>query len=576
MTIKRKIVRADSRQVSLKTKDASGFIEDISAGNFLEPAFDTISDNDAFIFYKKNDWVGGVIDRVVSDCVKNRPVVVPRDKSKEIKGRLAGRIKKIDQFFWDPNGGKEGFTDIREKMIRDFLTYGRGAIEKVVDEDTRQIIELWSLSAKDIRLMADRKGNLPNDNAYKLITPKTFMDRQGVDRSIKFDIDEVIYLVKTPISRSIYGIKPLDAIAFSVASDILRAVYNGNFFVNGAEAAGILSLVGMNKREMRKFRAYWRDNFKGANKAHKTAIVNTKMDYVRMAITNRDLEFSQYGVELRNKIFAKFGMQPIIMGIVDATTGKLNSQQQIELYKEGAIKPILMKEADYYTREIIWAGFGQRDLMIEFPSIELTDIVVQSNIDAKDLMNAVRTINEVRATRGLGKVKWGDAPVVVMPGGAQIDPDTGRLFNPSSGGPPVPPEKQPKKQLENYFDSIQLKVDALLSALGNIKYVECKIEEIAKPISILYNGEDYTVKRYTLPVKFKGCQLDILLDKILNNFGENLHKVYMDCIASHIKYEVVSNIISRSTNMIPKQIDRIMKEELTIGLVGNLNNGNSG
>ncbi len=61
-----------------------------------------------------------------------------------------------------------------------------------------------------------------------------------------------------------------------------------------------------------------------------------------MAMTNRDLQFSEYGTELRTKIFAAYNIAPI-MGIVDATTGKLNSGQQVELYKDGALRPTFKK-----------------------------------------------------------------------------------------------------------------------------------------------------------------------------------------------------------------------------------------
>lgn len=584
MTTKRQIVRATNKIVGNEfQKESRSFIADTFRGDFIQPSFTNISDADAWMFYDKNDWTGNVIDRIVSDCVKHPITIVPIDKSKKVKkgSRIARRIKSAQNFFDDPNGSKEGMSDIREKLLRDLLVIGRGAIEKVVDEETRKVQELWSVSAQDIRIQADDRGNIPATDAYRLKPPIKQINSvnvsQNPSRPENFDIDELIFIVDRPISRSMYGKKRLDRIAFSVAVDILRATYNGNFFVNGAEAAGIISLMGLNKKDLAKFRSYWNDNFKGAKKSHKTAITNADLKYVRMAITNRDLEFSEYGIELRSKIFSAFGMQTIIMSVADGTTGKLNSQEQVDLYKEGALKPLLNKEAEYYTREILHMGLGFRDLMVVFPSVDLLDSQAQSKIDETDLKNAILTVNEVRSKRGLADVPWGDAPVAVMPGGVQIDPDTGRLVQVRTNSSPA--ANGDKKSFDKYFDSVKIKIFALLSSLDRINYVKCEVKENAKTFKMNVNGEDHILKRYTLPAKFKDCDLSKILDKALDYSYWNFNTTgeeYMKCVSSRIKWEIVFNIMGGTVKRISRQIDRIRTDELIYGLGGADLNANSG
>lgn len=408
-------------------KNARGFIEDISVGDTTQPCLIRLTDADCWNLYKGNDWILSVVNRIVRDCVKVKPRIVPKQKDKDISGRLKKRIEVVEKFLDNPNNNKESFADIREKTIRDLLVYGRKAIEKVLNPFTRTLKEIYAQCPKNLTINTDAHGNIRPTRSYKLLP-------YGAKDPVYWDIDEMIYIVHNPISNSAYGMRILDGIANTVASDMLRATHNANYFINGAEAAGLLGLEGMSDKALKAFRSYWKENFKGAHNAHKTAAVNVPIKYVRMAITNRDLEFSEYGKELRAKIFSGYGMQPVVMGIGDASSGKTSTAEQIELYKDGALRPILSKEAYYYTKEIIEIGFGFDDVMVEFIGIDQIDIGTQSTIDIAETTAGLQTINEVRLRRGDPKVPWGDTPISVLPGGGQVDPNSGKLIPPSKTG----------------------------------------------------------------------------------------------------------------------------------------------
>lgn len=419
----RKVISAMEAVEMIRGKAASGFVPDFSDGAFLSPTLTKITDSDALKLYRNNEWVHAVVNRIVDDCVKVTPRVVLKDQTKRATVKQQNKIDEVKMFLDDPNENKESFREIREKFIRDMEIYGRGAQEKVVSIKSRRIAEIYAAQVRQIKPKVNRHGMLPKTRTYEHTDPKS-------ERKTFYDKDEMIYLVLTPTTDTIFGFKRLDALSQAVAADILRATYNGNFFINGAEAAGILSLENMSKPQLTKFRQYWNSAHKGARKAHKIAAVNVPAKWTRMALTNRDLEFSEYGRELRSKIFAVFGMQPLVMGIIDPNTGRLNSQEQMQAYKDGALKPILTKEAYVYTKELIEAGFGFRDLKIDFAEVDLADTVEQATIDRNDLQAGILTINEIRARRGLAPVKWGDAPIMILPGGGQIDPDSGRLIMP--------------------------------------------------------------------------------------------------------------------------------------------------
>jgi len=422
------------------SKQSTSFIEDIKNNSeFLSHTFVRLSSIDAFRLYQHNEWVYATVNRKVEDCVKIQPRVVPTDPTIEIREATKRRIKTIKRFLERPNDNKETFTNLRKKFIRDLQIFGHGAFEKVVDDtlvtqnDTRQLLEIHNLQASHLNVNADKFGNLPERNTY-ILREGNFSTNHTNDPII-YDKDEVIFVVLNPMVGSLYGTKPLDTLANAIASDLLRASYNSNFFVNGSEASGIITLDGASPKEMKKFQESWRCKHGGVRQAHRIAVVNKAVNYVRMALTNQDMQFQEYGDEIRKKIFSVFNMQPAILGIDDQAGGQIkNKTEAMECYKEGAIKPILCLEADAYTREIVQDGFGYDDIRISFDEIDALDKRAQAEIDNLDLASGVIVINEVRAKRGMQPKPWGDTPVTTMPGGGQIDPDTGRLIPPREQG----------------------------------------------------------------------------------------------------------------------------------------------
>jgi hypothetical protein len=289
-----------------------------------------------------------------------------------------------------------------------------------------------------------------------------------------------------------------------------------------------------------------------------------------MAITNRDMEFSEYGKELRTKIFAAYGMQPFVMGIVDETTGKLNSGQQVENYKDGALRPILEKEAYYYTQEIIKMGFGYSDLMVEFSALDLADLATQSELDRGDVEAGIQVINEVRERRGWAPVPWGDTPVSLAPGGGQVDPNTGRIIPPSeqqpTGAKPQPKKPQPKKDLlSQYGWSVKQKVDLIIWMSEGLEIPPIDMKKICHPRKFYLNSKEYTAEYYTTPFTLKNSKFGKLIDVAVFPHvvtkGEDPRYPYFECLASKIKFCIFDCIRKKKIDKISIEIDRILYEE---------------
>jgi len=557
-------------------KGSSGFIRDMDTGGVIQPSLVKLSDEDCWNFYMFNEWANSVVDRIVVDCVKVVPKVVPKDPSKKLTGRLAKRAKEIENFLDNPNDNKESFQDIRKKICTDILVFGRASMEKVLT-DTRKLAEIYALYSPDIKICADKHGNIPTKNAYVMNPDQRF--NYNDTKKVYFDIDELIYMILRPTSRNMYGSKPMDTLANAIAADIVRAEYNVNYFLNNGMVSGILGMDGMSKTDLKRFKAYWSSNFKGYKNAHKIAAVNTPVNWTPMNVNNRDMQFQEYGEELRTKIFSAYKMQPVVMGVVDKSTGKLNTHEQVELYKDGALRPILSLEAYYYTQEIVQMGFGIKDLKIDFSGIDLTDVIQQSMIDSTDVASAIITINEARANRGKSPVAWGDTPVSVLPGGVQIDPDTGKITGGTGSGTDDNSDSEPKDDdksiLKNFLQSCKLKAVAVISYSDEDLSSKVKdFQKRSKSKQLIVNGKNYYYDDLTLPIELKRTMLNNLLDRAFSPSvflsKSDSRYIYLESLGNHMKYIIfdifLKGIKEKSDEQIDKFINATIKSQIAIDL----------
>lgn len=538
------------------SKDSSGgFVSDFIEGNYLRPQLIRLTDDEALQFYRHNEWVNSTVNRITNDCVRISPDIVPKDRARPITGRLRDRIFTVRKFIDDPNGNKESFADIRSKTIRDLLIFGRGAQEKV--KIGNRIKELFSIPGRKVKINADVHGNLAQTKTYKLEDERvkskvTNNSNSRTFPTVFFDIDEIIFMVLEPRSDTLYGDKPLDTLANTVASDILRATYNTNFFINGAEARGILSLEKMGRTELKKFRQMWQASHKGVANAHRVTAVNVPVNYVRMALTNQDMQFDSYGRELRQKIFAVYHMQPIIMGIVDDSGTRAQPEAQIQAYKDGAIRPILTLESYTYTKEIIQDGFGFNDIEMTFGSLDLLDAKAQSDIDRQDSQMGIITINEIRLRRGMPSVPWGDTPVSIVPGGGQVD-GAGRLVPPSGSKRPLPNGQNgqnPKllkvyhDDLDRYFEMVKDHILENFDGLYSLKFDKFEVKNYKKVFKKFKEQcvcEFYLKEIKILISKYEFDRVDILaysIDALINKVRKS--KLYNVLGRKNVKKNLIS------------------------------------
>lgn len=397
---------------------------------------------DMWTYYLVNSWVRACVDKIIKEIVKHDVVVVPKT-GVELTDEVREKIGKVQDLFANPNEKIESFDAIRRKYLRDILIYDAGAVEIVYGGITgkgqekitglrKQIVklkkdkellkgkskvkvndiirrkqfelnqtmvqdgipvELYDVKGPLVRFNVDKHGNFKEaEPAYKLV-------KHGqVEAS--FLVNELIYFVANPQAGSLYGLSSIETLVQEIESDNEASTFNTKILKHGGLISGVLCFPGMSKAKLKKNKLYWQEEIK--RKGQKLIVTNNPgVSFIKLSENQRDMQFLEYQKWLLTKIMAVYGLQPIVLGVIDATTGKLNSKEQREQFYQDAILPLLKLEAHHFTDILINQGFGFDDIKISHEAPIDIDEEFNLKVFTEACKAGVIKVNEARELIGL-------------------------------------------------------------------------------------------------------------------------------------------------------------------------------
>jgi HK97 family phage portal protein len=412
--------------------------------------------------YVENPWVRSCIDKIIKEVVKYKVSVKPKDPE-NISKETEQHVEEVKELLANPNIKIESFDNLRRKYLKDILVYDAGALEIVkenagnienlknniqtkseeikkliikdksildaklsntnkvkIEELRRELnelkkaikkekektstskpVELYDIAGINIKLNVDKHGSFKDDNAAYY-----FIDANS-KKIAEFAKDELIYFIANPTAGSIYGLSPIETLYNIIQADNQAAKLNRRRLDSDGIISGVLSFPGMGKAKLKANQNFWKQR---AKKKGASLVVTSSPDvqFIRVAESHQEMQFMEYQKWTLTQIMAVYGLQPIVLGVIDPTTGKLNSKEQRAQFKSDAILPLLSLEAHHLTDVLVNQAFGYDDIEIyhEEPAQELTKI---ENTDVADRMGklGVITINEAREMIGLDSLDEG-------------------------------------------------------------------------------------------------------------------------------------------------------------------------
>ena len=375
---------------------------------------------DMRLMYIGNVWVRACVDRVTNRVASIPPTVKTiGGKGGVIPEETKRHRDEVEDFISNPNATTESFGSIRRCVTKNLLIYDAAAFEIVkastADGTKKTPAEMYSVPGETIKLNVDKRG------IFRSLKEAYHQVDAGGKIVARFPQDELTYIKLHPEAGRIYGLSPLESLRQTVTAELYASQYNLDFFANNATPKFAVMFSGLPSgtvsESMTRLRQWWDHELRGH--PHRPLLLGTaggNVQFAKVANTQNEMQFQEYSRILLLKIMAIYGVQPFILGVVDANTGKLNSQQQEELFKRDAIAPQLEVFKHHFNTEVVWPelGFGYRDVYLDWKSFQQKDEKELAEIHEIYWRIGALTINMIREELGLDRLEeeWADMPFI--------------------------------------------------------------------------------------------------------------------------------------------------------------------
>jgi len=390
------------------------------------------------------DWlVSGIIQNRIDTLYRfSRPQIkkfdlgfriVKQDVNEEYSKADRAEIENLQSFIYNcgrlkntPDEDKLLFGEFLKMIVRDALTFGHVAIEKVKTragalhrfrplpaeaiyhinknapkkqiEDHVQSIRNMLKPTSDNDPRKQYEVNEPTLDYYKWV--QVSFDQRPL---AVFGDEDMVFRLYNPQNFSDgsgYCYSPLELTIMNITHHMNTEHYNSNFFTHGQAAKGVLHLKGtVTQSQMTAFRRQFYNLINGSQNAWRTPIVSGLDDvqWVPMAGGSKDMEYLNYNMHLMRAICSQFQIDPMELGLDLLVTGgkgvsnKDGNAAKIEFSREKGLYPILMFIEDVINRDILPSIDLAYSKKYKFQFEGYTDETPQTEIS---LLQAEMTVNK--------------------------------------------------------------------------------------------------------------------------------------------------------------------------------------
>lgn len=210
-----------------------------------------------------------------------------------------------------------------------------------------------------------------------------------------FSRDELIYLPRNRRPGHVYGYPPVEQVILTANTLIRREMHQLAFYTDGNLNDGLfVAPPAMPNEKIAEWQKYWNSLFEGNAQARRHGMwVPSGTDYKTLKPPQLTDPFDEFLARIICFAFS-ISPQPFVSMMNRATADTAH---------DAAIEEGLMPVLNYFRRlfRILFDRLGWSDIEMVPVDDRETDPKTASEIDVADVQAGIRTVNEVRAARGL-------------------------------------------------------------------------------------------------------------------------------------------------------------------------------
>lgn len=340
-----------------------------------------------------------------------------RDIEQEPSTHDLANIKRIESFlentgqFKDQN--RDTFTKFCKKIVRDTYMYDQVNFEKVFAKDG-SFIKFDMVDPTTIFLGTNSEGKIIQHG-------ERFVQVLEGRVVATFNEREMAFAVRNPrsaIEVGMYGYPELEIALKQFIAHENTESFNDRFFSHGGTTRGILQIKAGQQQSAQAldiFRREWKSSLSGINGSWQIPVISAEdVKFVNMTPSANDMQFEKWLNYLINVISALYGIDPAEInfpnngGATGSKGGSLNegsSKEKMQASQNKGLQPLLQFIEDTINTFIL-AEFGDK-YQFQFRGGDL-----EAQLEKIKILEAegkvYKTVNEIRAEKGLEAIKGGD------------------------------------------------------------------------------------------------------------------------------------------------------------------------
>ena len=273
--------------------------------------------------------------------------------------------------------------------------------------------ELWYLTVVYLELTGNCYWYAPGDELWVVPTPwvKVVPDPREFVRTYeiaapglpveRLNPDQVIHLKYPNPLDPHYGLSPLQANALTVDAntELLKSRYHT--FLAGPRPGVVLQTDQMlTDQTVRRLEETLEGKFAGRQNWHRPMVLEQGLKASPWTLTPAEMDFLNSSKMTRDEILAVFRVPPPVTGVMENVgLGGGIWDGARAMFCEGTVQPKLELIAQSLTRTLA-RRYGP-DVAVSFPDCSPRVIEERRKDDELDARLGIRTVNEIRAARGL-------------------------------------------------------------------------------------------------------------------------------------------------------------------------------
>lgn len=262
-----------------------------------------------------------------------------------------------------------------------------------IKRKNKQITELRHLPSSQVRLKDDGK------TIHYIVT----RENGDEDKLSYYDVIDLSFYTLNGFD----GLNIVDVLAQVIETDANGKAFLNNFLKNGTHAGGILKMQGasLNKAAREKAREEFQKSMSGTKQAGKVLVMDDTMSYENLEVDTEVLKLIQNSKPSTSEVAKAFGIPLHKFGIETSSIDITEANIDYLSNTLGQYMRAITSELDFQ----LFTNEESKEYSIHFDTndIKVLDPETQAKVDRDLLDSGLRTIDELRISRGFSPLPNG-------------------------------------------------------------------------------------------------------------------------------------------------------------------------